>query len=615
MTVISKTIAPCGPSKGACTCPECGGLECLCRPNFFAGQLLTEEDLNRLDHYIRGRFRMHNLSLHGTGVVNGLKVLCDPCGEVKVTVGHAISPCGDDIIVCEDVAVPVCDLIRKCRRSERPDRECDPPRRIPNTDCRDLEEEWVLAIKYDERPTRGVVPLRSGACSSCGCGSNTCECDDCGCDACCEAPLTKVKPKPRTAPDTCMPTVICEGFRFCVYRKPVREPEDDDDRGRVRLFDQESPLFLQLQCCIELLTGVLPVMPNLDGSTDLSLAQRQALVTFCCRFRQNLRDYFARYPHTNCEVTGILANLRCPDAQNSEGFVDLFLEAFVTLVAIWLDAVKQCFCLALLPPAPMPTCNDKVPLATVRVRARDCAVLSICNWTTERQILISWPAISYWLGSLSIWDSLREALDRLCCTSLVGIFDEVFEDDDSVGVNSGTSSPTVGVGLERAVSANDAGISASASAPTALALSARIDGAWARVVPALGIAPDGLNLAAFSQAVVRNWDQPAGMSGILGAASPRFRFAASERPLEAAERANLPELLAFDFIGKPVLASFAGLGGEVGAAFAQSFTPRKPTSEATGASRSGEVAELRAQLDQQRLDIEVLKRAVGGTEE
>ena len=33
-------------------CPVCGGLECLCRPRFFAGQLLTEDDLNRLEHYV-----------------------------------------------------------------------------------------------------------------------------------------------------------------------------------------------------------------------------------------------------------------------------------------------------------------------------------------------------------------------------------------------------------------------------------------------------------------------------------------------------------------------------------------------------------------------------------
>ena len=36
----------------ASPCPECGGLQCLCRPRFFAGQLLTDEDLNRLDQLL-----------------------------------------------------------------------------------------------------------------------------------------------------------------------------------------------------------------------------------------------------------------------------------------------------------------------------------------------------------------------------------------------------------------------------------------------------------------------------------------------------------------------------------------------------------------------------------
>ena len=41
-----------GPDPACQPCPDCGGLECLCRPRFFAGQLLTEQDLNRLDRYI-----------------------------------------------------------------------------------------------------------------------------------------------------------------------------------------------------------------------------------------------------------------------------------------------------------------------------------------------------------------------------------------------------------------------------------------------------------------------------------------------------------------------------------------------------------------------------------
>ena len=49
MTVISNKITPCAPARSKCPCPDCGGLECLCRPRFFAGQLLTEETMNQLD--------------------------------------------------------------------------------------------------------------------------------------------------------------------------------------------------------------------------------------------------------------------------------------------------------------------------------------------------------------------------------------------------------------------------------------------------------------------------------------------------------------------------------------------------------------------------------------
>ena len=39
--------APCDdPSTPRC--PACNGLKCLCRPRFFPGQLLTDDDLNRL---------------------------------------------------------------------------------------------------------------------------------------------------------------------------------------------------------------------------------------------------------------------------------------------------------------------------------------------------------------------------------------------------------------------------------------------------------------------------------------------------------------------------------------------------------------------------------------
>src|SRR5437588_12243431 len=101
-------------------CPVCGGLECLCRPRFFAGQLLTEDDLNLLDRYIVEKNKLHNRYLHGWGVVCGLEVVCHPCDDaVVVRPGYALSPCGEDIIVCDQITVPVCDLIKACKDEQR----------------------------------------------------------------------------------------------------------------------------------------------------------------------------------------------------------------------------------------------------------------------------------------------------------------------------------------------------------------------------------------------------------------------------------------------------------------------------------------------------------------
>ena len=79
----TATTDPCTP------CPACGGLECLCRPRFFAGQLLTEADLNRLDHYIVAKNKLHNRYVHGWGVACGMEVLCRACGaQVVVRAGY-----------------------------------------------------------------------------------------------------------------------------------------------------------------------------------------------------------------------------------------------------------------------------------------------------------------------------------------------------------------------------------------------------------------------------------------------------------------------------------------------------------------------------------------------
>ena len=107
---VQSPVECCPP----CAC--CGGLECLERPRYFCGQLLSDADLNAAQRYVIEKSRLHNRHLIGTGVVCGLGVYCDRCSDCRVTVrpGYAIDCCGNDVIVCEPTSFDVCEYIEKC---------------------------------------------------------------------------------------------------------------------------------------------------------------------------------------------------------------------------------------------------------------------------------------------------------------------------------------------------------------------------------------------------------------------------------------------------------------------------------------------------------------------
>jgi hypothetical protein len=80
----------------------------LRRPRYFAGQLLTAATLEVEQDYQRDKLRRHNLALHGVGIVCGLGVHVDAGGDgLRVTIdpGCAIDPRGDELALCERVAV------------------------------------------------------------------------------------------------------------------------------------------------------------------------------------------------------------------------------------------------------------------------------------------------------------------------------------------------------------------------------------------------------------------------------------------------------------------------------------------------------------------------------
>jgi hypothetical protein len=97
----------------------------MVRPRFFAGQLLTEDDLQSLEDYVIAKNRLHNRHLFGAGVVCGLEVLCKPCdtGHVTVQPGYALDCCGNDIVLDCSLPLDINAMIRDLRR----DHDCGDP--------------------------------------------------------------------------------------------------------------------------------------------------------------------------------------------------------------------------------------------------------------------------------------------------------------------------------------------------------------------------------------------------------------------------------------------------------------------------------------------------------
>jgi hypothetical protein len=406
--------SPCDPAP---ICPACGGLECLCRPRFFAGQLLTADDLNRLEEYIVAKNRLHNRYLVGWGVACGLEVVCNACdpggkGSVIVKSGYALSPCGNDIIVCGDTHVNICDLIARCRPPGDMCIPTAPPGAAPPDDCAGGTEDWILGVCYTEKGARGVTALLNQSDpskSACGCHSTL---SGCGCGGAKKGKCTcgcGKKPPAKTPPPECEPTLTCESYSFAVWKapKPVRDG---------RRWGAAATRFI---CCVRPFLTALGQYPA-NASAD-ELAQ------WYFGLREVVREFLIEEGLYDCVIAEKLAAATLPNVSGANDAVvkSSVLQATYALLAIASLVIQKCLCAALLPPCPEMAETDCVPLATITVRRRPCQVVKICN-ISARKFLITIPNIQYWLSFFTMFqasganafDSLRQLLERLCCTDL-----------------------------------------------------------------------------------------------------------------------------------------------------------------------------------------------------
>lgn len=407
----SRQMADCSHMP---VCPVCGGIECLCRPRFFAGQLLTEDDLNRLEQYVLDKNRLHNRYLHGWGVVCGLEVVCNNCaGFVTVGTGYALSPCGDDIVVCKDASVNVCDLIQRCRLpASTPD--CAPPFTDNDPNCADLVEDWILAICYDETTSRGRIALRGasgGPSCGCGCSSSGSSGRSSGCGCGCHstgstqttAPSRSTMTRSQSVASQCEPTLICEGYKFIAYKAPLKRA----DKGREGVLNSE--LIKKVSCCLQELTTRITSPPSNPTNEQLH--------TWICDVKTAMLDLLADHPTYDCTAYRRLGQILCPTPLPNETPADYSArvsETLLQIARIAAEFIRYCICSALLPPCPPPADSACVPLATVTIRRSDCQIQKVCNWG-PRRFVTTFPYIGYLLSVTGLMEKLRAAIETVCC--------------------------------------------------------------------------------------------------------------------------------------------------------------------------------------------------------
>lgn len=445
-----------------CQCPACRGLECFEHPRFFAGQLLTEAELNGEQAYVLAKNRLHNRYLHGWGVVCGLEVVCHDCdGFVRVRSGYAIDPCGNDVIVCSDTDLDVLGAIRKCREANS--------RSTHN--CNEKEEHWCIALEYRESEARGVMPLKEKASghAKCGCGDKT----------------SAANPAPSpTRPSACEPTRVLEQFRLTVIPEPASCSRQRLDRIARIVFPRPGSLIAAilperfhrhplLQMLVtaapdtSLLSRAIAAVDTVDaffsarfGQAELSLLTATARdclgtptdagsrrlfwgsaagIELCGRFRRAVCDLYSQNPlKVRCKpfdcpkcpeppkpmtggggISGPIGGTDpLPVTVQREGMiVPLPLppdasEVFCDLVNAVVNYLTDALCSLLIPPCPPEPCDERVILACVTVS--DDKVVRICNHSCRRYAG-SFPALEHWTSAVPFAAIVRQLVSEICC--------------------------------------------------------------------------------------------------------------------------------------------------------------------------------------------------------
>ncbi len=350
-TAGTALAAPCSCAGAGCAACSTAG---FVRPRFFAGQLLTEDDLQAMADYIVSKNRLHNRHFMGDGVVCGLAVTCNPCGGGKVVVhpGHALDCCGNDLVLECAVELDANAMVRDLRRSQLAGHDCGDPcadvkadGKPGANDTKNLARHYDLYVRYSEQASEPVAPYATDE----ACGS--------GCE------YSRVR----------------EGVSF--------ELRCADD------MDAPDGFIKRVLACLKGNRTLLQALTKLFESTATGADVANAREMF-------LDVLDSRATLTDCQLRASVIAVAIP-AQGAP--IDA---ARTALLTAFVELLRDCACQAVLPPcAP---CDDTGVLLA-RIEMRDCVVQDICN--LERKFVLTGPNLRYWLPL----DLIGEVMEEACC--------------------------------------------------------------------------------------------------------------------------------------------------------------------------------------------------------
>ena len=418
-------------------CPACGGLECLCRPRFFAGQVLTEDDLNRLENYVVAKGKLHNRYLHGPGVVCGLRGglrllrfgqrhretgICDrpvrrrhhcvqgrqsadlradhPLQAARQRLRPLRQP-GADRMQGRHTALGAFDLLRGkaiARRAAAHERTLLVRRlvRLRRKAGRGLR---LWQHHRQHLPVRRRPP---------GCSAGR-QIDEQGGD--------EIQSAMRTDAD-----LRKLSFRRQQIRRSGQIPAfGSGTLRRVGGCWPERPSS-SARCCRGIIACYLRAIEIRDAFSQVKFADPTKAAEIALAYGEYLdalREFAAAHLSHRCDIARQLDQLQAPQptfTAAGTGTVSPaeWQAAFARLNELWLEVFRECFCSALLPPCPEFETSDCVPLAVVTIDADQCRVIEICNWEA-REFALTLPTLYYWTSFIN-WRAIRDAIAKLCCT-------------------------------------------------------------------------------------------------------------------------------------------------------------------------------------------------------